>query len=110
LAFNANDPLVPVQLAPALGSLTVTVVDAWAVPPGPLQLNVNVESVVSVPVLWVPLVDWVPDQLPEAVHEVASEEDHVNVDAPPVETIFGLAPSVIAGAAATEFCTVTVAD
>jgi hypothetical protein len=40
LAFNANDPLVPVQLAPALGSLTVTVVDCCVLPPGPVQFNV----------------------------------------------------------------------
>jgi hypothetical protein len=54
----------------------------------------------NAPVDCVPLVALLPDQLPEAVQEVALLEDQLKVDAPPLTTLAGLAPSdtVAAGA------------
>jgi hypothetical protein len=50
----------------------------------------------------------VPDQAPEAVHEVALVDDQVNVDALPRSTVLGLALKLTAG---DRFVlTVTVAD
>jgi hypothetical protein len=46
------------------------------------------------PVVWVPLTLFVPDQSPEAVHEVALSLVHVSDDAPPRCTVLGLACSV----------------
>jgi hypothetical protein len=49
------------------------------------------------PVLWLPLVPFVPLQPPEAVHEVALVELHVNVEAAPLATEAGFAASVTIG-------------
>jgi hypothetical protein len=54
-----------------------------------------------------PLVALVPDQPPEAVHEVALVELQLTVEALPFFTVLGLAARVTVGAAAV---TVTVAD
>ena len=43
------------------------------------------------PVLCVPLVDLLPLQLPDAVHEVAFVELHVSADAAPLATDVGFA-------------------
>lgn len=59
------------------------------------------------PVDDVPLVALAPDHPPEALHEVAPDEDQVNVDAAPLATLAGLARSETLGAAAD---TVTVTD
>ena len=77
------------------------------VPPGPVQVNEYEPAIVRDPVLCVPLVGWVPLQLPEAVHEVALVELHVSVEAPPPATAVGLAVSVTVGTCVTP--TVTVA-
>jgi hypothetical protein len=55
-----------------------------------------------------PLVALTPDHAPEAVHEVALVVDQLNVEAPPLVTVLGLAESftVAVGCAVT----VTVAD
>ena len=60
---------------------------------------------VRAPVLWLPLVALAPLQPPVAVHEVALVELHVSVDAPPLATEAGFAPSVTVAAG----ITVTVA-
>ena len=57
--------------------------------------------------LCVPLTGSVPDQAPEAVHDVALLADQVNVELPPLATLVGLALSEILGVVAE---TVTVAD
>jgi hypothetical protein len=54
-----------------------------------------------------PLVAWLPDQDPEAAHEVALVEDHVRVAALPLVTVLGLALRVTVGGSDV---TVTVAD
>ena len=68
-------------------------------PPAPLQINENDVVAVSAPVLWEPLVAFVPLQPPEAVHEVALVELHVRVDAAPLFTVVGVAlmVAVVAG-------------
>ena len=48
-----------------------------------------------------------PDQAPEAVHDVALVDDQVRVDAAPLVTVLGLAARVTVGAAVV---TETVAD
>ena len=57
--------------------------------------------------LCVPLTALVPDQAPEAVHEVAFEELQVNVELLPLATVLGLAAKVTVGAG---WVTDTVAD
>jgi hypothetical protein len=59
------------------------------------------------PVTRVPLVASVPDQPLAAVQEVALDEDHANVDLPPLATLLGLALKEMLGAVA---ATVIVAD
>ena len=48
--------------------------------------------------LCVPLVAFAPLQPPEAVHDVALVELHVNVEAPPLVTVVGFAVSVTVAA------------
>jgi hypothetical protein len=61
----------------------------------------------SAPVDCEPLTALLPDQAPEAVHEVALVDDQLNVEAPPLAMVLGLAVKVTLGAAAV---TETVAD
>ena len=49
-----------------------------------------------------PLIAWLPDQPPDAVHAVALLADQLNVELPPVTTVLGLAWSVTVGAGAGE--------
>jgi hypothetical protein len=59
--------------------------------------------------LCVPLVAFVPLQLPLAVQEVALVLDHVSVEMPPEVIVIGLAESVTVGVEAVEEVTVAVA-
>ena len=68
-------------------------------PPGPLQLSVKVESVVSAPVEAVPFRDWRPLHAPEAVQLEALVVVHVSVDALPLATLVGEALKVSVGGA-----------
>lgn len=54
----------------------------------------------SAAVDWVPLVDCIPVQPPEAVHAVAFCEVQVSVDVPPTGTVVADAVSVTVGAVA----------
>jgi len=67
-------------------AVTVTVADAFCVPPAPVQDRLNVLVLVSAPVEPLPDVALAPDQPPEAAHDVAFVEDHVSVDDPPLAT------------------------
>jgi hypothetical protein len=89
------------------GAETVIVADCDAVPPAPLQLKVNFVVALSAAVTCEPVVAWVPLQPPEALHEVALVEDHVNVEVAPLFTVVGFAAKVTAGAGV---LTDTVAD
>ncbi len=90
--------------------ITVTVADWVAVPPAPVQLNVNVLLAVKAPVdTLLPAVALVPDHAPLAVQLVALVDDQVSLLAAPLETLEGLALSVTVGADAPLF-TVTITD
>jgi hypothetical protein len=75
---------------------TMTVLTA--VPPAPLQLSVKLPTVVSGPVLWLPLVAFAPLHPPDAVHDVTLLELHVSVLLAPLATTSGEADSVTVGA------------
>jgi hypothetical protein len=77
---NVDAPPVPMLVGAALnvtvgntatGGFTVTVTLAFALPPSPIQLTVNVLVAVNVPVLCVPDVALAPLQAPDAVQPVA---------------------------------------
>jgi hypothetical protein len=80
------------------GALTVTVIDWLALPPAPLQLRLKVLVAVSIPLDWLPEVDLVPDQAPEAVQEVALVDDHDRVLEAPLATDVGFVLSDTVGA------------
>ena len=61
----------------------------------------------SAPVDCEPLRGWLPDQAPEATHEVALVEDQLRFEALPLVTVLGLALRLTVGAAVV---TVTVVD
>ena len=75
----------------------MTVADALAVPPDPVQARANVLVLVNAPVDWLPEVALAPDQAPEAVQEVASVDDQVSVDDPPLAIDVGFAASDTVG-------------
>lgn len=79
------------------GPVTVTVVDAWLVPPAPVQLSVKVVLTVRLPVLAVPLVACAPLQPPEAVQPVALVLDQLICAALPVVTEVGVVLMVTVG-------------
>ena len=64
------------------GAATLTVTDWLALPPAPVQVKKNVLVVVNEPRVSLPEVALLPDQAPEAVHEVASLEVQLNVAEP----------------------------
>jgi hypothetical protein len=77
--------------------ITLTVVLALAVPPGPEQDSEYEAAPDRGPVLCVPLTPTAPLQAPEAVHEVAPEELHESAAAWPATTEEGVADSVALG-------------
>lgn len=79
---------------------TDTVADCDALPPVPVQFNVNVVLALRAPVDCEPLTARFPLQPPLAVQEVAFVADHVRVEALPADTEDGLAPRLTVGAAA----------
>ena len=78
--------------------VTETVADCVALPPVPVQVIPKVELAVRAPVDCEPLAALVPDQAPEAVHEVALVAAQVNVELLPLATVLGLAAKLIVGA------------
>ena len=76
----------------------MTVADALAAPPDPVQERLNVLVLVNAPVDWLPEIALVPDQLPEAVQDAAFVEDQASVDDPPLVTDVGFAASDTVGA------------
>jgi len=94
------------------GGSTVTVTDALALPPAPVQVSENAVLASSVPVGWLPEVPKSPDHPPEAVHEVAFVDVQLSVDAPPPATESGSPRSdtVGAGGGGGSAVTVTCAD
>ena len=66
-------------------------------PPAPVQVSVNFCVALIAAVFCVPLNASEPLQAPEAVQEVALLEDQLNVEMPPLATVFGLALSDTVG-------------
>jgi hypothetical protein len=93
---------------PLLLAVTVTVALWLAVPPAPVQLRLYTVVALKAPVDLVPLIAWAPLHPPDAVQLVALVDVQVSVEAPPLETLVGLALNDTVGPAGAE--TVTVAD
>jgi hypothetical protein len=74
-----------------------TEVVAWAVPPAPVQLRLNVAAAFNAPVVSFPETAFAPLQVPDAEHEVALVLDQVNMLVPPALTVTGLADNVTVG-------------
>ena len=87
---------------------TVTVAEALAVPPDPVQARTNVLDVINAPLDWLPEVALLPDQAPEAVQEVALVEDQVSVEDAPFAIEVGFAVRDTVGGGALD--TVTVVE
>ena len=90
----------------------MTVADALALPPAPLQLSAYVVVALKAPVELEPEVERAPLQPPEAVQPVALLDDQFRVAAAPLATLPGVAVSVTVGAGVggVTGVTVTVAD
>jgi hypothetical protein len=88
-------------------AVTLTVTDLEALPPVPEQAKVNVVVEFSGPIDCVPLVDFAPDQPPDAVQLFAFVVLQLNVEFAPLATVVGLALSVNVGAGVTTLLTVT---
>jgi hypothetical protein len=107
VADQVNVALLPLVMAlgPTLrltvgvGDLTETVADWTAVPPGPEQVSVYVESAATTPVDCEPLTGWLPDQAPEAEQDVALWAFHLSVELVPLATVLGFALMLTVGAA-----------
>jgi hypothetical protein len=72
-------------------AVTVTVVAADVLPPAPVQVSENVVSASIDAALWRPAAGNEPVHPPDAAHEVALVEVHVNVVVPPLATGSGAA-------------------
>ena len=83
------------KLVVYVGVPTVTV--ALAAPPGPVQARANVLELVNAPLDSLPETALLPDHAPEATQEVASVDDHVSVEDPPLVTDAGFAASDTVG-------------
>jgi hypothetical protein len=72
--------------------VTVTVAEALAIPPpDPVQARANMLVLVNEPLGWLPEVALFPDHAPEAEQEIASVDDQVSVEEPPLATDGGFA-------------------
>ena len=92
-------------------SFTVTVADWLAVPPLPVQVSVNVLlALVKLLVLVLPESDLLPDQAPEATHEVAFVDDQIRVVGLPLVTAVGIALIETVGAGVITGVAVTTTD
>jgi len=76
---------------------TVTVAEALALPPEPVQVRENAPELVSVPLDSLPEIALLPDHAPEARHEVASVDDQVSMEDSPLASDTGLADSDTVG-------------
>jgi hypothetical protein len=77
---------------------TETVTERDALPPVPVQPSEYVEVAATGPTVSLPVVDLLPLQAPEAVHDVAFDVVHDSTVDPPALTDAGFAPKVIVGA------------
>jgi hypothetical protein len=75
----------------------VTDLEAVAVPAALVQLRLNVLVLFNGPVDWLPEVGLLPDQPPDAMHDVAFVDDQVSVEDEPLTTLVGFAESDTVG-------------
>jgi len=102
VAAAPDATLVGLLLSETCGAgATVTVAFLAIVPPGPVQVRVNVVVEAIGPLDWLPLVAFAPVQPPEAVQLAAFAVDHCRVDAFPAATVVGLAINDSFGVGAT---------
>ena len=96
----------------APGAVTVTIAEALADPPDPVQAREKVLEVVSAPLDWLPEVVLLPDHVPEATQDVASVDDQVSVEDAPlvIEVGFAVSDTVGSGGGGGVPATVTVAE
>ena len=78
--------------------VAATVAEVLALPPEPVHVREKMLLAVSGPTDWLPDVPMLPDQAPEATQELASVDDQVRVEEPPLATEVGFADSVAVGA------------
>jgi hypothetical protein len=111
--FNVALPPLATALGPTLrltvgtGDLMETVADWAALPPGPEQLSLKVASEERTPVDCEPLTALLPDQAPDAEHDVAFAALQLSVELVPFAIVLGLALILTVGAGEV---TETVAD
>jgi hypothetical protein len=87
-----------VSVAVGTGAMVTMAEAAVLVPPAPVQVNEYVVVAVRAPVLWPPLVAFVPANVPPiAVHDVAFVELHVSVEDWPLAMLVGFAFNVAVG-------------
>jgi hypothetical protein len=106
----ATDVGLAVRDTVGTAGVTVTVAEALPVPPAPVQASPNVLVLVNTPLDWLPEVVLVPVHAPEASQEVASVEDQVSVEDPPLAIDVGLAANDTVGTGAGGAPTVTVVE
>ena len=92
------------------GAVTVTLADALAVPPSPVQTMAKVLELVNTPLDWLPEVALMPSHAPEAVQELASVDDQVRMEESPLTTEVGFAVSDTVGSGGGGVLTVTVVE
>jgi hypothetical protein len=80
-----------VSVTVGAGTTLTAVVAAVLLPPAPLQVSENVVAASIDAAFWLPAAGNVPAQPPDAAHDVASVEVHVNVVLPPLATMSGAA-------------------
>jgi hypothetical protein len=102
----ATEVGLAVNVTVGAGTTVMVTVATLLVPPTPVQVSEKDVVDVRAPVLCAPLVVLVPLQLPEAVHELALVELHVNVEAPPRATAVGLPDRETVAAGDTAMATV----
>ena len=99
VADHANIDALPLLIAAGVAEsahagadiVTETVVDCVALPPAPVQVSKYVALAVNAPVDCDPLNDLLPDQAPDAVHEVALLDVQDKVELAPLAIVVGVA-------------------
>jgi hypothetical protein len=88
---------------------TLTIFESLPEPPAPVQVSVKVVVAESAPLVVLPSVVFVPDQPPDAVHDVAFVLVHVSCVVPPLGTLAGLTVRLTAAAESTATALVSLA-
>jgi len=90
--------------------VTVTVFESLPVPPTPVQVSVNAVFDDSALLVSPPTGVFVPDQPPDAVHDVAELVVHDSCVVPPLATVAGLTARLTVGGPTTATALVSLAE